>query len=173
MAGHRRQDLPSAHRGGFPAPGHADRSRDTAAEFTLGEPVIADLADRYEIATDHDALLVLEAAIHGHHSSGRSIVRGPCEVTVELLADADADLDGYRILLRHGPGRDSPWLASDVRRAADHLEAGMDTRDIIRDFLKTANGLYAWHQDHVTPAGRAGGDRAALGNADDTGPELG
>src|SRR5262245_54181249 len=92
-----------------------------ATEFTLDEARLADLAARYEIETDHDALLALEAVILGDGDGG-PLLDGPCEVHVDLLADADGELDGYRVLLHPEDDPAAPWLASHIQRVSYHQE---------------------------------------------------
>lgn len=115
------------------------------AGFTLDESRLADLADQYEIETDHDALLALETAIQGDHNGG-PLLTGPCEIAVELLANGDGEPDGYRLLLRPDPDPAAPWLAGDVQLAADQRGNGLDTAEIIREFARAASSLLAWHR---------------------------
>ena len=115
------------------------------AGFTLDESRLAHVAGRYEIETDHDALIALESVILGDGDNG-PLLAGPCEIAVDLLADADGELDGYRIILHPAAGETAPWLASGIQRVSYHRDAGHDTAGIIRDFVRVANSLLAWHQ---------------------------
>jgi hypothetical protein len=116
-------------------------------EFTLDESRLAHVAGRHEIETDHDALLALEAVILGDGDSD-PLLAGPCEIAVDLLADADGELDGYRIILHPAADEAAPWLASGIQRASSHRDDGRDAAGIIRDFVRVANSLLAWHQEH-------------------------
>ena len=119
-------------------------------EFTLDESRLADAAGRYEIETDHDALLALEAVILGDGDGG-PMLAGPCEVAIDLLADADGELDGYRIILHPDAGEATPWLASSIQRVSYHRSDGRDTAGIIRDLVRVANSLLAWHHGSICP----------------------
>ena len=128
-------------------------------EFTLDESRLANVASRYEIETDHDALLALEAVILGDGGGveGDPLLDGPCEIGVDLLADADGELDGYRIILHPDEDLAAPWVASGIQRVSYHREDGRDTAGIITDFARVANSLFAWHLGHrqaITPQDR-------------------
>lgn len=116
--------------------------------FTLDETRLAVVAAGLDIETDHDAVLALQAAILGDDDSA-PLLAGPCEIAVDLLADDNGEIDGYRAIL-HPPG--SPWLASDIQRVTGHLDAGLDTAGIIRDFAAVASALWAWHLAAARPA---------------------
>jgi hypothetical protein len=113
-------------------------------EFILDESRLADVAGRYEIENDHDALLALEAVIHGD-SDGSLLLGCPCEVAIDLLANADGELDGYRIVLHPAADENLPWLASSIQRASEHRDNGRGTAGIIRDFVRVANSLLTSH----------------------------
>jgi hypothetical protein len=115
-------------------------------QFTLDESRLALVAGRYEIGTDHDALLALEAVILGDGDGG-PLLAGPCEIAVDLLADQDGELDGYRVILHPDAGEAAPWLASGIQRVSYHRDDGRGTAEIIRDFARVANSLLAWHQE--------------------------
>ena len=114
-------------------------------EFTLDDSRLADVASRYEIETDHDALLALETVILGDGDSG-PLLDGGCEIGVDLLADAEGEIDGYRIILHPDEDLSAPWLASSIQRVSYHRDDGRDTAGIIRDFVRVANSLFTWNQ---------------------------
>lgn len=142
-----------------PEPGRPSRQAQPAW-FTLDESRLAELADNFEIVTDHDALLALETAIQGD-SYRPPVLSGPCEIAVDLLENSDGETDGYRALLRPDPGADAPWLASGIQRVSDHRGDGLDTAGIIADFARLASSLFSWHQGH-RPADVSPRDAAEL-----------
>lgn len=119
-------------------------------QFTLDYSGLAALVVAYSVATDHDALLALEAALPG--TSDHPLITGPCEMAVDLLADGDGEIDGYRIIIRPDDAPDAPWLASHICRVSylDELrepdeEGGLyDPAEVIENAVKTANELLDW-----------------------------
>jgi hypothetical protein len=75
------------------------------------------------------------------------LLGGPCEITVDLLAGPDGEIDSYRALLRPDAGESAPWLASDIQRVFEHRDSGLDAAGIIRHFAQLASSLLAWHQE--------------------------
>jgi hypothetical protein len=133
--------------------------------FTLDESRVAGVAARYPIGTDHEALLALEAVIHGDRAGG-PLLTGPCGLDVDLLTGADGDIDGYRVILLPDDDKDAPGLASSIQRVSELRAAGHDTAGIIRDFARVANGLLALHQ------GRGAAQGATASGILLTGPQL-
>jgi hypothetical protein len=125
-------------------------AHDPVTEFTLDERRLPDVAARYPIETDHDALLALETVIRGDRAGG-PLLKRPCGIAVDLLTNADGEIDGYRIILRPERDADAPGLASGIQRASHHRAAGRDTTGIIRDFTRVANSLLARHQADGQP----------------------
>jgi hypothetical protein len=121
-----------------------------AARFTLDYAGLADLVVNYSVATDHDALLAIESALPG--TADRPLITGPCELAVDLLADGDGAIDGYRIIIHPDEDPGAPWLASHICRVSyfDELpepneESGLyDPAEIIENAVKTANELLEW-----------------------------
>jgi hypothetical protein len=135
--------------------------------FTLNEsrlPELADpeLGDRFPVVTDHDVLMLLEAVLPG--TSDSPLIDGPCEMAIDLLADEDGLIDGWRVIIRPDEEHtDAPWLSSHINRVS-YLEplpeptendGRYDPAAIIRDAVALANELLDWYE------------RTAL-----TGPEL-
>jgi hypothetical protein len=74
-------------------------------------------------------------------------VHEQASLAVELLADADGELDGYRILIHPTSDPADPWIASNIERVSDREPLDQptgsggiyDTAEIIRDAVKIAN----------------------------------
>jgi hypothetical protein len=126
----------------------------TAAQFGVDESRLADLAARYPVNDDHGAFLALEAAILGDDGNQATavITGGPCDLAVEALADANGEVDGYRLLIHPATDLAAPWTASHVERVSDRDTLAEPTRDggtydtaeIIRDAATLANELLTW-----------------------------
>jgi hypothetical protein len=121
-------------------------------QFTLNETGLADLAERYPVEDDHSALLALETAILGNGGFSSPLITGPCELSVDLLANGYGVIDGYRLLIRPSEDADDPFLASHIQRVTDLIpltapddDGGLyDTAEIIRSAVRAANELLAW-----------------------------
>lgn len=125
----------------------------TANQFGVDEPRLADLAARYPVEDDRSAFLALQAAIQGDDDDPAAVITGgPCDLAVELLADADGQTSGYRLLVHPAADLAAPWIASNVEEVIDRdmlaepTEDGgtYDTAQIVRDAAITANGLLTW-----------------------------
>ena len=121
--------------------------------FGLDESRLADVAGRYPVTDDHGAFLALETAILGTVGPSTAVITGgPCDLAVELLADANGELNCYRILIHPTPDPADPWIAgpaetvTDRDRLAEPTEDGgiYDTAQIIRDAATLASELLAW-----------------------------
>jgi hypothetical protein len=122
-------------------------------QFELDEDRLPELAG-YPVENDHDALLLLEAALDLSGDRDGPAVTGPCELAIDLLADGDGEIDGWRIIIHPDEEYpDAPWLASSIRRVSylellpEPTEDGglYDPAVIIRDAVDTANGMLAWY----------------------------
>jgi hypothetical protein len=105
--------------------------------FTLDEAAAAgrNFAENYPVEDDHSAAVAITEAI----TSG--LITGPAgyEMAVDLLANLDGELDGYRILVsREGESR---YLAGEVLNIEPEDET--DTMDVLRTAVTIANGLLA------------------------------
>jgi hypothetical protein len=112
--------------------------------FTLDEDLAAeetgdlgDFAERYPVEDDHSAALAIDTAI----SDG--LITGPdgWEIGVDLLANLDGELDGYRILVT--PPRARWHLASPMLSTLPGYIGTPDTLDVLREAVTTANDLLA------------------------------
>lgn len=117
--------------------------------FWLDYSGLAQLAADYEVDEDRDALLAIEAALPG--TGDHPLISGPCAMAVDLLADSDGEIDGYRIIIHPTPDLNEPWIASPICRVSDleQLERRVgrpnyDTAEIIENAVKTANELLEW-----------------------------
>lgn len=121
-------------------------------QFTLDESRLAELAGRYPVETDHDALLAIEAALPEINED--PLITGPCEIAIELLADNDGEIDGWRVIISPDRAPDGPWIGGPIERAHyretldEPTEDGgiYDTAEIIRDTVTRANELLAWYE---------------------------
>ena len=116
--------------------------------FELDYSGLASLVMNYPVEDDHSAMLAIEAALPG--TADRPLISGPCEMAVDLLADGDGEIDGYRIIIR--PNDTSPWLATHIQRVSyleqwdDPTDPGdlYDTAQIIELAVQGANELLEW-----------------------------
>jgi hypothetical protein len=124
-------------------------------QFTINETALADLADRYPVEDDHSAFLAIETAILGNWGDGAdAVIQGGCEVAVDLLANSDGEIDGYRMLIHPSGDLSAPWIAGHIERTIDReplpepTEDGgtYDTAQIIRDAAQAASELLAWSE---------------------------
>jgi hypothetical protein len=102
-----------------------DEDQDQADSFT----------ERYPVDDDHGGALAIDTAI------GDGLITGPdgWEIAVDLLANLDGELDGYRILVTR-PGQ-AWYLASEVLSVLPGTEP--DTMDVFREAVTAANDLLA------------------------------
>jgi hypothetical protein len=123
--------------------------------FWLDEAALADLAERYPVDDDHSAFLTIETAILGDDGDrAHTVIQGGCEVAVELLANGDGELDGYRMLIHPSSDLGDPWIAGHVERVIDREqlpepdeEGGIyDPAEIIRAAVTEANRLLKWSE---------------------------
>jgi hypothetical protein len=105
------------------------------------EDELAELAADYEVTDDQEASIVLDAAIFG--IDGDPVIAGGCEIAVDLLADGDGQIDGYRVIIHPTTDTEDPWIASSILRASDYDN---DPAAIIRDVVKIANDMLAWSE---------------------------
>jgi hypothetical protein len=124
----------------------------TDPRFELDYSGLASLVFEHCVANDHDAMLAIEAALPG--VSDHPLISGPCAMAVDLLADGDGEIDGYRIIIHPASDLNEPWIASpifrvsDVEQWDDPPDPGdlYDTAEIIENAVKTANELLEWSE---------------------------
>jgi hypothetical protein len=128
---------------------------DESTRFRVDEAGLADLAERYPVEDDHSAFLAIETAILGDDGNqAHAVIRGGCEVAVELLANGDGELDGYRMLIHPSSDLGDPWIAGHIERVIDREQlpepdeggGAYDPAAIIRDAAAEASRLLAWSE---------------------------
>lgn len=124
----------------------------TDPRFELDYSGLASLVFEHCVASDQDALLAIEAALPG--TGDHPLISGPCEIAVDLLADGDGEIDGYRIIIHPAPDPSEPWIASPICRVSDVEQWDdpadpddlYDTAEIIENAVRTANELLEWSE---------------------------
>jgi hypothetical protein len=115
-------------------------------KFQLDEARAAEVgfAERFPVEDDHSAMLAIDQAIAGDDDIVITGPEGPSpgtdtevtEMAVDLLADGDGKIDGFRILVRLPGGLF--WRASEIQRVP---WGGQDTLAVLRVAVAAANGL--------------------------------
>jgi hypothetical protein len=95
-----------------------------------------DFADRYPVEDEHSAALAIDAAMQA------GLITSPegYTVGVDLLANLDGEIDGWRILVRRDP-YDGWRMASEMLAVLPGTE--LDTLDVLREAVTMANELLA------------------------------
>jgi hypothetical protein len=123
-------------------------------QFVLDKTRLPELAGDYPVSDDRSALLALETAILGNGEHSSPLITGPCDLGVDLLANGDGEIDGYRIVIHPSADDDEPYISSQIQRVsyftplAEPTEDGdlYDTAEIVLSAVMTANELLAWAQ---------------------------
>ena len=116
-------------------------------KFQLDEAWAAKVgfAERFPVEDDHSAMLAIDQAIAGDDDD--IVITGPegpfpstdvqvTEMAVDLLADGDGNIDGFRILVRLPGGLF--WRAGEIQRVP---WGGQDTLAVLRVAVAAANVL--------------------------------
>ena len=119
-------------------------------QFILDEDyaVSVGFADRYPVEDNESAVRAIEAALLGTGDNADICISNLAgvEFAIDILADGDGAIDGYRILVRR---RSEPYyLASTIRG----FGSGDGTLSVLRDAVEDANDLVA--SLHQMEAGR-------------------